>query len=180
MEKLLSGTVKNGLCSHLTMSCHDFFPRKDIWDTGPSFVEPAQRCQWWDWLPSPSADAETKSELTGSGWHSLHTLHRQVSIAKTMWRVLLNLCPRKELYCCCGGYKCFGISVIRGMDWDTQLHGKGWMVKRLLSDLYEKAGNMKHWGLIRMISGMLRKKVEELDAVSISAATIIMVPCDCM
>ncbi|KAI2651236.1 Phosphorylase b kinase regulatory subunit alpha, skeletal muscle isoform [Labeo rohita] len=52
----------------------------------------------------------------------------------------------------------------KGMDWDTKLHGKGWTVKRLLSDLYEKAGNLKHWGLIRMISGMLRKKVEELDA----------------
>lgn len=52
------------------------------------------------------------------------------------------------------------------MDWDTKLHGKGWTVRRLLSDLYEKAGMLKHWGLIRMICGMLRKKVEELDAVS--------------
>uniref|UniRef100_A0A672L0N9 Phosphorylase b kinase regulatory subunit n=1 Tax=Sinocyclocheilus grahami TaxID=75366 RepID=A0A672L0N9_SINGR len=52
----------------------------------------------------------------------------------------------------------------KGMDWDTKLHGKGWTVRRLLSDLYEKAGNLKHWGLIRMICGMLRKKVEELDA----------------
>ncbi|CAM4669856.1 hypothetical protein PO909_008269 [Leuciscus waleckii] len=52
----------------------------------------------------------------------------------------------------------------KGMDWDTQLHGKGWTVRRLLSDLYEKAGNLKHWGLIRIICGMLRKKVEELDA----------------
>ncbi|XP_051537130.1 phosphorylase b kinase regulatory subunit alpha, skeletal muscle isoform isoform X1 [Myxocyprinus asiaticus] len=52
----------------------------------------------------------------------------------------------------------------KGMDWDTRLHGKGWTVQRLLSDLYETAGNLKHWGLIRMICGMLRKKVEELDA----------------
>uniref|UniRef100_A0A673H002 Phosphorylase b kinase regulatory subunit n=1 Tax=Sinocyclocheilus rhinocerous TaxID=307959 RepID=A0A673H002_9TELE len=52
----------------------------------------------------------------------------------------------------------------KGMDWDTKLHGKGWTVRRLLSDLYEMAGNLKHWGLIRMICGMLRKKVEELDA----------------
>ncbi|XP_060791154.1 phosphorylase b kinase regulatory subunit alpha, skeletal muscle isoform [Neoarius graeffei] len=51
----------------------------------------------------------------------------------------------------------------KGMDWDTNLHGKGWTVKRLLSDLYEKAGRLKHWGLIRMICGMLRRKVEELD-----------------
>ncbi|XP_062868054.1 phosphorylase b kinase regulatory subunit alpha, skeletal muscle isoform [Trichomycterus rosablanca] len=51
----------------------------------------------------------------------------------------------------------------KGMDWDTRLHGKGWTVRRLLSDLYEKAGNMRHWGLIRMVCGMLRRKVEELD-----------------
>uniref|UniRef100_A0A672LIF8 Phosphorylase b kinase regulatory subunit n=1 Tax=Sinocyclocheilus grahami TaxID=75366 RepID=A0A672LIF8_SINGR len=40
----------------------------------------------------------------------------------------------------------------------------GWMVRQLLSDLYERAENLKHWGLIRMICGMLCKKVEELDA----------------
>lgn len=60
------------------------------------------------------------------------------------------------------------------MDWDTKLHGKGWTVRRILSDLYEKAGNLKHWGLIRMICGMLRKKVDELDAVSIITAAIII------
>ncbi|KAK3555692.1 hypothetical protein QTP86_029081, partial [Hemibagrus guttatus] len=51
----------------------------------------------------------------------------------------------------------------KGMDWDTNLHGKGWTVKRLLSDMYEKAGSLRHWGLIRMVCGMLRRKVEELD-----------------
>lgn len=53
----------------------------------------------------------------------------------------------------------------RGMDWDTHLHGTGSTVRSLLTDLYEKAGELKQWGLIRMISGMLRKKVEELDSV---------------
>ncbi|XP_062240375.1 phosphorylase b kinase regulatory subunit alpha, skeletal muscle isoform isoform X2 [Platichthys flesus] len=52
----------------------------------------------------------------------------------------------------------------KGMDWDTQLHGKGSTVQTLLTDLYEKVGDLKLWGLIRMISGMLRKKVEELDS----------------
>ncbi|KAM3590732.1 uncharacterized protein V6R79_015611 [Siganus canaliculatus] len=52
----------------------------------------------------------------------------------------------------------------KGMEWDTNLHGKGSTVRSLLTDLYEKAGELKHWGLIRMISGMLRKKVEELDS----------------
>ncbi|XP_077597696.1 phosphorylase b kinase regulatory subunit alpha, skeletal muscle isoform isoform X2 [Stigmatopora nigra] len=49
----------------------------------------------------------------------------------------------------------------KGMEWDT---GKGATVRSLLVDLYEKAGELKNWGLIRMISGMLRKKVEELDS----------------
>ncbi|XP_032439275.1 phosphorylase b kinase regulatory subunit alpha, skeletal muscle isoform isoform X1 [Xiphophorus hellerii] len=52
----------------------------------------------------------------------------------------------------------------KGMEWDTQLQGKGSTVRSLLSELYEKAGDLKHWGLIRMISGMLKKKVEELDS----------------
>ncbi|XP_053485135.1 phosphorylase b kinase regulatory subunit alpha, skeletal muscle isoform isoform X3 [Ictalurus furcatus] len=51
----------------------------------------------------------------------------------------------------------------KGLDWDTQLHGIGTTVHRLLMELYEKAGDLRCWGLIRMISGMLRKKVEELD-----------------
>lgn len=50
------------------------------------------------------------------------------------------------------------------MDWDTRLHGKGSTVRSLLMELYEKAGELKHWSLIRMTSGMLRKKVEELDS----------------
>ncbi|XP_072314682.1 phosphorylase b kinase regulatory subunit alpha, skeletal muscle isoform isoform X2 [Eucyclogobius newberryi] len=52
----------------------------------------------------------------------------------------------------------------KGMDWDTGLHGKGSTVQALLSDLYERVGELKHWGLIRMISGILKKKVEELDS----------------
>ncbi|KAM4603922.1 phosphorylase b kinase regulatory subunit alpha, skeletal muscle isoform [Polymixia lowei] len=51
----------------------------------------------------------------------------------------------------------------KGMDWDTGVRGKGWTVRRLLEELYEQAGRLRHWGLVRMISGMLRKKVEELD-----------------
>uniref|UniRef100_A0A3Q3XA80 Phosphorylase b kinase regulatory subunit n=1 Tax=Mola mola TaxID=94237 RepID=A0A3Q3XA80_MOLML len=51
----------------------------------------------------------------------------------------------------------------KGMAWDTHLHGKGCTVRSLLTELYEKAGELKHWSLIRMISGMLKKKIEELD-----------------
>ncbi|XP_028993202.1 phosphorylase b kinase regulatory subunit alpha, skeletal muscle isoform isoform X4 [Betta splendens] len=52
----------------------------------------------------------------------------------------------------------------KGMDWDTRLHGIGSTVRSLLTELYEKVGELKQWGLIRMISGILRKKVEELDS----------------
>uniref|UniRef100_A0A667WGA4 Phosphorylase b kinase regulatory subunit n=1 Tax=Myripristis murdjan TaxID=586833 RepID=A0A667WGA4_9TELE len=52
----------------------------------------------------------------------------------------------------------------KGLDWDTRLRGgRGCTVRQLLAELYEQAGQLKHWGLIRMISGMLRRKVEELD-----------------
>ncbi|XP_061089801.1 phosphorylase b kinase regulatory subunit alpha, skeletal muscle isoform isoform X2 [Conger conger] len=51
----------------------------------------------------------------------------------------------------------------KGMDWDTKVHGKGTTVRSLLTELYEKAGDLRQWSLIRMTSGLLRKKVEELD-----------------
>ncbi|XP_066501820.1 phosphorylase b kinase regulatory subunit alpha, skeletal muscle isoform [Hoplias malabaricus] len=51
----------------------------------------------------------------------------------------------------------------KGMAWDTRLHGKGWNVRKLLNELYEKAGRLRHWGLIRMVCGMLHRNVEELD-----------------
>ncbi|KAL0993905.1 hypothetical protein UPYG_G00115410 [Umbra pygmaea] len=51
----------------------------------------------------------------------------------------------------------------KGMKWDTKLHGEGSTVRRLLNTLYDKAGKLRHWGLIRIISGLLKKKVEELD-----------------
>uniref|UniRef100_A0A6Q2ZB50 Phosphorylase b kinase regulatory subunit n=1 Tax=Esox lucius TaxID=8010 RepID=A0A6Q2ZB50_ESOLU len=54
-------------------------------------------------------------------------------------------------------------SLLKGMIWDTKLHGEGSTVRRLLSNLYDKAGKLKHWGLIRMISGLLKKKVDELE-----------------
>uniref|UniRef100_A0A8C9S6T4 Phosphorylase b kinase regulatory subunit n=1 Tax=Scleropages formosus TaxID=113540 RepID=A0A8C9S6T4_SCLFO len=51
----------------------------------------------------------------------------------------------------------------KGLDWDTKLHGKGSTVRKLLSDLYDAAQSLRHWGVVRMISGILKKKVEELD-----------------
>ncbi|KAL4631702.1 phosphorylase b kinase regulatory subunit alpha, skeletal muscle isoform-like isoform X4 [Arapaima gigas] len=51
----------------------------------------------------------------------------------------------------------------KGMDWDTGLQGQDPTVGALLTDLYQRAGDLRQWGLVRMICGMLRKKVEELD-----------------
>ncbi|XP_058514465.1 phosphorylase b kinase regulatory subunit alpha, liver isoform isoform X2 [Ochotona princeps] len=53
--------------------------------------------------------------------------------------------------------------VIKGPSWDTALSGQhGVTVHSLLSELYGKAGLNQEWGLIRYISGLLRKKVEVL------------------
>lgn len=42
----------------------------------------------------------------------------------------------------------------------------GVSVRSLLEELYEQAGACKEWGLIRYISGILRKRVEVLAEVS--------------
>ncbi|XP_012891399.1 PREDICTED: phosphorylase b kinase regulatory subunit alpha, skeletal muscle isoform isoform X2 [Dipodomys ordii] len=53
---------------------------------------------------------------------------------------------------------------MKGPDWDTELYEEGGAtVRALLIELYSKAGEIHHWGLIRYISGILRKKVEALD-----------------
>ncbi|KAF6390634.1 phosphorylase kinase regulatory subunit alpha 1 [Rhinolophus ferrumequinum] len=53
---------------------------------------------------------------------------------------------------------------MKGPDWDTGLYDEGSAtVRELLTELYGKAGDIRHWGLIRCISGILRKKVEALD-----------------
>lgn len=57
-------------------------------------------------------------------------------------------------------------SLDRGPSWDTNLSGQhGVTVHNLLSELYGKAGLNQEWGLIRYISGLLRKKVEVLAEV---------------
>ncbi|XP_044297343.1 phosphorylase b kinase regulatory subunit alpha, liver isoform isoform X5 [Varanus komodoensis] len=53
--------------------------------------------------------------------------------------------------------------LIKGLDWDTQLYGQcGITVHCLLNELYSKAGQNQEWGLIRYISGILKKRVEVL------------------
>ncbi|XP_066212944.1 phosphorylase b kinase regulatory subunit alpha, skeletal muscle isoform isoform X4 [Saccopteryx leptura] len=52
----------------------------------------------------------------------------------------------------------------KGPDWETELYDEGSAtVRELLTELYGKVGEIRHWGLIRYISGILRKKVEALD-----------------
>ncbi|KAM6144075.1 phosphorylase b kinase regulatory subunit alpha, skeletal muscle isoform 6-T6 [Erethizon dorsatum] len=53
---------------------------------------------------------------------------------------------------------------MKGPDWDTELYKeRSATVRELLTELYGKVGEIRHWGLIRYISGILRKKVEALD-----------------
>ncbi|XP_053160587.1 phosphorylase b kinase regulatory subunit alpha, liver isoform isoform X7 [Hemicordylus capensis] len=54
--------------------------------------------------------------------------------------------------------------LIKGLDWETQLYGQcGVTVHCLLNELYSKAGLNQEWGLIRYISGILKKRVEVLS-----------------
>ncbi|XP_038603814.1 phosphorylase b kinase regulatory subunit alpha, skeletal muscle isoform isoform X4 [Tachyglossus aculeatus] len=53
---------------------------------------------------------------------------------------------------------------MKGPDWDTEIYDEGGAtVRELLVELYGKVGDSRQWGLIRYISGILRKKVEALD-----------------
>uniref|UniRef100_A0A3B3Z8V0 Phosphorylase b kinase regulatory subunit n=1 Tax=Periophthalmus magnuspinnatus TaxID=409849 RepID=A0A3B3Z8V0_9GOBI len=55
--------------------------------------------------------------------------------------------------------------MMKGPDWPVELSGpgqEGVTVRVLLEELYVQAGASKEWGLIRYISGMLRKRVEVL------------------
>lgn len=57
----------------------------------------------------------------------------------------------------------------RGADWQVELSGPGQggvSVRSMLEELYVQAGACKEWGLIRYISGILRKRVEVLAEVS--------------
>ncbi|XP_061526776.1 phosphorylase b kinase regulatory subunit alpha, liver isoform isoform X3 [Phycodurus eques] len=56
--------------------------------------------------------------------------------------------------------------VMKGADWPVEVSGPGhgWVsVRTLLEELYVQAGACKEWGLIRYISGILRKRVEVLS-----------------
>ncbi|XP_058484888.1 phosphorylase b kinase regulatory subunit alpha, liver isoform isoform X2 [Solea solea] len=55
--------------------------------------------------------------------------------------------------------------LMKGANWVVELSGPGQggvSVRSLLEELYAQAGASKEWGLIRYISGMLRKRVEVL------------------
>ncbi|KAK3562437.1 hypothetical protein QTP86_034080 [Hemibagrus guttatus] len=52
---------------------------------------------------------------------------------------------------------------MKGAEWMVNISGqKGATVRTLLEELYVKAGACKEWGLIRYISGILKKRVEVL------------------
>uniref|UniRef100_A0A8C2CA31 Phosphorylase b kinase regulatory subunit n=1 Tax=Cyprinus carpio TaxID=7962 RepID=A0A8C2CA31_CYPCA len=53
---------------------------------------------------------------------------------------------------------------MKGSDWIVNLSGQGEAtVRSLLEELYVRAGACKEWGLIRYISGILKKRVEVLS-----------------
>uniref|UniRef100_UPI00358E35EE phosphorylase b kinase regulatory subunit alpha, liver isoform-like isoform X2 n=1 Tax=Myxine glutinosa TaxID=7769 RepID=UPI00358E35EE len=58
----------------------------------------------------------------------------------------------------------YTLSLIRGGDWELKEGGafEGHTVHYLLAELYSRAGVEQQWGLIRHLSGLLRKKVQVL------------------
>ncbi|XP_026077331.1 phosphorylase b kinase regulatory subunit alpha, liver isoform isoform X3 [Carassius auratus] len=55
------------------------------------------------------------------------------------------------------------LHAMKGPDWAVNLSGEGEAtVRSLLEELYVRAGSLKEWGLIRYISGILKKRVEVL------------------
>ncbi|XP_069493055.1 phosphorylase b kinase regulatory subunit alpha, liver isoform isoform X2 [Ambystoma mexicanum] len=98
-----------------------------------------------------------KKEDAESGLHLPKDAHGNVDCETLVEQ--LKECPTLQdqadiLYILC---------VIKGPDWDTHLSGQyGITVHNLLSELYSKAGLNREWGLIRYISGILKKKVEVL------------------
>ncbi|XP_078682697.1 phosphorylase b kinase regulatory subunit alpha, skeletal muscle isoform-like isoform X9 [Branchiostoma floridae x Branchiostoma belcheri] len=60
----------------------------------------------------------------------------------------------------------------QGPDWDTKINMReGITVVMLVGELYEKAGQLKQWSIVRHMAGMLRKRVEDLA----QAATDLLV-----
>ncbi|XP_013379193.1 probable phosphorylase b kinase regulatory subunit alpha [Lingula anatina] len=55
------------------------------------------------------------------------------------------------------------LHINKGPDWDTNIGGnEGVTVNDLVRELYEKAGHLKQWWLVRHTAGMLCKRVEDL------------------
>ncbi|XP_064637053.1 phosphorylase b kinase regulatory subunit alpha, liver isoform-like isoform X3 [Lineus longissimus] len=53
--------------------------------------------------------------------------------------------------------------IAKGPDWDTGLGGyQDCTVTDLMKELYERAGHLKQWWLVRHTAGLLRKRVEDL------------------
>ncbi|XP_078602491.1 phosphorylase b kinase regulatory subunit alpha, liver isoform-like isoform X5 [Branchiostoma floridae x Branchiostoma japonicum] len=51
----------------------------------------------------------------------------------------------------------------QGPDWDTKINMReGVTVVMLVGELYEKAGQLKQWSIVRHMAGMLKKRVEDL------------------
>ncbi|KAG8137311.1 hypothetical protein E2320_004576 [Naja naja] len=102
--------------------------------------------------PHPQMDQESKTAL-----HLPKDAHGDLDCDKLIGQ--LTECPTLHdqadiLYI---------LYLIKGLDWETHLYGQsGVTVHCLLNELYSKAGVNQEWGLIRYISGILKKKVEVL------------------
>ncbi|XP_073919710.1 phosphorylase b kinase regulatory subunit alpha, skeletal muscle isoform isoform X6 [Castor canadensis] len=142
-DELESGNWMDG-CDSTTNDVHMYLPTKLLQPSRPSFnlLDSPQ-----DQVPSVRVEIHLPRDQSGEvDFQALVSQLKETSSLQEQADILYMLYTMK------------------GPDWDTKLYEEGGATVRvLLTELYGKVGEIRHWGLIRYISGILRKKVEALD-----------------
>ncbi|XP_034884657.1 phosphorylase b kinase regulatory subunit alpha, skeletal muscle isoform isoform X9 [Mirounga angustirostris] len=150
----LSEFLTTSCCTHLSFmdpgpeDIHIYLPTKIFQASRPSFnLLDSPHCPREDQVPSVRVEIHLPRDQSGEvNFKALVLQLKETSSLQEQADILYMLYTMK------------------GPDWDTELYDEvGTTVRELLTELYGKVGEIRHWGLIRYISGILRKKVEALD-----------------
>uniref|UniRef100_A0A8I3Q1N3 Phosphorylase b kinase regulatory subunit n=1 Tax=Canis lupus familiaris TaxID=9615 RepID=A0A8I3Q1N3_CANLF len=146
-NELESGDWMNGYGS-TSNDVHMYLPTKIFQASRPSFnLLDSPHCPREDQVPSVRVEIHLPRDQSGElDFKALVLQLKETSSLQEQADILYMLYTMK------------------GPDWDTELYDEeSATVQELLTELYGKVGEIRHWGLIRYISGILRKKVEALD-----------------
>ncbi|XP_072602431.1 phosphorylase b kinase regulatory subunit alpha, skeletal muscle isoform isoform X14 [Vulpes vulpes] len=146
-NELESGDWMNGYGS-TSNDVHMYLPTKIFQASRPSFnLLDSPHCPQEDQVPSVRVEIHLPRDQSGElDFKALVLQLKETSSLQEQADILYMLYTMK------------------GPDWDTELYDEeSATVQELLTELYGKVGEIRHWGLIRYISGILRKKVEALD-----------------